>query len=185
VAAQDLTAFNKQALEDAMEQMEVRHYLTFEFPGLDDKFVYIVSEDTKNGVQQELLNRSWELEGPVIEFEEISGRKIAVNALYVCRCQALFDAGIFPAKGDDESRADMIIAIEGMSKPLYYNDIDAADAALIASVMAESDESACSFVSFTDEDGEANFIPADRVMLLESVHYDDEYDEEVGENGQD
>lgn len=168
-----------------MEQMEVRHYLTFEFPGLDDKFVYIVSEDTKNGVQQELLNRNWEIEGPVIEFEEISGRKIAVNALYVCRCQALFDAGIFPAKGEDESRADMMIAIEGMSKPLYYNDSDADDAALIASVMAGTDSSACSFVSFTDEDGEANLIPADRVMLLESVHYDDEYDEEVGENGQD
>ena len=167
-----------------MERMEVRHYLTFEFPGLDDKFVYIVSEDTKNGVQQELLNKSWDLDGPVIQFEEISGRKIAINALYVCRCQALFDTGIFPAKGEDESRADMMIVIEGMSKPLYYNDIDAADAALIASVMAESDESTCRFVSFTDEDGEANFIPADRVMLLERVPYDDEYDEEVGENGQ-
>ena len=168
-----------------MEQMEVRHYLTFEFPGLDDKFVYIVSEDTKNSVQQELLNRSWDLEGPVIEFEEISGRKIAVNALYICRCQALFDAGIFPANDEDESRADMMIAIEGMSKPLYYNDIDAADAALIASIMAGLDSSDCSFVSFTDEDGEANLIPGDRVMLLERVHYDDEYDEEMEENDQD
>lgn len=78
----------------------------------------------------------------------------------------------------------MMIVIEGMSKPLYYNEIDAADAALIASVMAEGDESPCSFVSFTDEDGEGNLIPADRVMLLESLHYDDEHDEEVAENGQ-
>ncbi len=131
------------------------------------------------------MNRSWELDGPIIEFEEISGRKIAVNALFVCRCQALFDAGIFPAKGEDESRADMMIAIEGMTKPLYYNDIDADDAGLIASAIAGVDSSACSFVSFTDEDGEANPIPVDRVMLLESVHYDDEYDEEVEENGKD
>lgn len=70
-----------------MEQMEVRHCLTFEFSGLDDKFVYVVSEDTKNSVQQELLNRSWELQGSVIEFREISGRKIAINALYLCRCR--------------------------------------------------------------------------------------------------
>ncbi len=107
-----------------MEQMQVRHYLTFEFTGIDDKFVYVVTEDVKNSVQQELLNRSWEISGLVIEFEDTSGRKIAVNAGYICRCQALFDAGVFSAKDADESEPDMTIVIEGMSKPLHYNDID-------------------------------------------------------------
>ncbi|MFN2514246.1 MAG: hypothetical protein ABR568_22890 [Pyrinomonadaceae bacterium] len=132
-----------------MEEMEVRHYLTFEFSGIPDKFVYTVSEDVKNGVQQELLHRNCEIDGPVIEFDESSGRKIAVNAEYIRRCQALFDAGIYPPKDEDESRPDMIIVIEGMSKPLYYNDIGPEDAALVASVMAGVDSSACNFVSFT------------------------------------
>ena len=49
-----------------MEQMQVRHYLTFEFTGIDDKFVYVVTEEVKNSVQQELLNRSWEISGLVM-----------------------------------------------------------------------------------------------------------------------
>jgi hypothetical protein len=162
-----------------VEQIEVRHYLTFEFTGINEKFVYIVTEEVKNRVQQELLHRNWEIDGPVIEFEESSGRKIAVNAGYVRRCQALFDAGIFPAKGEDESEHDMMIVVEGMSKPLYYDDIDPADAALVASVIAGPDSSGCNFVSFTDEDGEANLIPADKVMLLESIRYEDEFEDEV------
>ena len=145
-----------------MEQMQVRHYLTFEFTGIDDKFVYTVSENVKKGVQEELLNRNWEIDGPVIEFEESSGRKIAVNARYVRRCQALFDAGMFPAKGEDESQPDMMIVMEGMGKPLYYSDIDPNDAALLASVMARPDPNICDFVSFTDEDGEDNLLPAIR-----------------------
>lgn len=165
-----------------MEQMQVRHYLTFEFTGIDDKFVYVVTEEVKNSVQQELLNRSWEISGLIIEFEDTSGRKIAVNAGYICRCQALFDAGVFPAKDADESEPDMTIVIEGMSKPLHYNDIDPDDAALVASVMAGADSSVCSFVSFTDEDGEANLIPADKVMLLESIHYESAFEEDTPEN---
>lgn len=163
-----------------MEQMEVRHYLTFEFTGINEKFVYVVTEDVKNSVQDELLGRNWDIEGPVVDFEEISGRKIAVNARYVRRCQALFDAGRFP-KDQDESEPDMMIVIEGVSKPLNYEDIDPEDAALVASVMAAPDSSVCNFVSFTDEDGEANLIPADKVMLLESIHYEDELEEEVTE----
>ncbi len=73
----------------------------------------------------------------------------------------------------------MTIVIEGVSKPLYYDDIDPDDAALVASVMAGADLSVCSFVSFTDEDGEANLIPADKVMLLESIHYENEFEEKV------
>src|SRR6266545_4970780 len=46
-------------------------------------------------------------------------------------------------------------------------------------VMAGADLSVCSFVSFTDEDGEANLIPADKVMLLESIHYENEFEEKV------
>jgi hypothetical protein len=161
--------------------MEVRHYLAFEFTGINDKFVYAVTEDVKNSVQQELLHRNWDIDGLVIEFEESSGRKIVINAGYICRCQALFDAGMFPAKDEDESERDMKIIIEGMSKPLYYNDIDPDDAALVASVMAEADLSVCNFVSFTDEDGEANLIPADRVMLLESINYENEFEEDVPE----
>ena len=42
-----------------------------------------------------------------------------------------------------------------------------------------SDSSVCNFVSFTDEDGEANLIPADKVMLLESIRYEDEFEDEV------
>lgn len=162
-----------------MEQMEVRHYLTFEFTGIDEKFVYTVTEDVKNSVQQELLQRTWKIDGPVIEFEERSGRKIAVNVGYVRRCQVLFDAGMFPPKDQEESEPDMMIVIEGVSKPLYYNDIDPDDAALVASVMAGVDSGVCSFVSFTDEDGEANLIPADKVMLLESIHYEAELGEQL------
>lgn len=58
-----------------MEQMEVRHYLTFEFTGITDKFVYVVSEEIKNGAQHEFLRRDWQIEGLVIEFEESGGRK--------------------------------------------------------------------------------------------------------------
>jgi hypothetical protein len=81
-----------------MRQMEVRHYLAFEFTGIDEKFVYVVTEEVKDGVQQELLRRNWEIDGPVIEFEEISGRRIAVNAEYVRRCQALFRRRRIPGK---------------------------------------------------------------------------------------
>jgi hypothetical protein len=161
-----------------MAQIEVRHYLAFEFTGLKEKFVYVVTEEVKNSVQQELLHRNWEIEGPVVEFEESSGRRIAVNAGYVRRCQALFDAGVFPENNQDGNEPDMMIIVEGMSKPLYYDDIDPDEAALVASVMAGPDSSVCSFVSFTDEDGEANLIPADKVMLLESIHYEDEFEEE-------
>src|ERR1051325_1152832 len=136
-----------------MKQMEVRHYLTFEFAGIDEKFVYIVTEDVKKSVREELLSRNWDIDGPVIEFEEHSGRKIAVNARYIRRCQSLFDAGIFP-KAEDDSEPDMLLVIEGMRKPLSYNDIDPDDAALVASVMAGADSDAYSFVSFTDEDEE-------------------------------
>ena len=167
-----------------MEQMEVRHYLTFEFTGINEKFVYTVTEEVKNSVQQELLHRNWEIDGQVIEFEENSGRKIAVNAGYVRRCQALFDAGIFSTKDEDEIEADMMIVIEGVSTPLYYNDIDPEDAALVTSVMAGADSGVCNFVSFTDEDGEANLIPADKVMLLESIHYEDELEEELPDEGE-
>jgi hypothetical protein len=157
-----------------MKEMEVKHFLTFELAGIDEKFIYTVTEDVKKWVQQELLGRNWNIEGPVIEFEEHSGRKIAVNARYVRRCQALFDAGIFPAKAEDDNEPDLMIVIEGMSRPLYYNDIDSDDAALVASVVAGANLDAYSFVSFTDEDGEPNVIPADKVMLLESIHYEDE-----------
>jgi hypothetical protein len=159
--------------------MEVRHYLTFEFTGIADKFVDTVSEDVKNDVRHEFLHRNWEISGPVVEFEESSGRKIVVNAEYVRRCQALFDAGIYQAKDETEHKPDMLILIEGMSKPLYYNDIDPDDAALVASVMAGVDCDACTFVSFTDEDGEDNLIPVDRVMLLESIHYEDHLEDEM------
>jgi hypothetical protein len=164
--------------------MEVRHYLTFEFRGINERFVYTVTEDVKNSVQQELLYRNWEIAGPVIEFEETSGRKIALNAKYVRRCQALFDAGIFPSEDEDKSEADMMIVMEGVSEPLYYNDIDPDDAALVASVLAGPDSGVCNFVSFTDEDGEANLIPTDKVMLLESIHNENEFEEEVPEKGE-
>jgi hypothetical protein len=71
--------------------------------------------------------------------------------------------------------------MEGVGKPLYYNDIDPADAALVASVMVGVDSSAPTFVSFTDEDGEANLIPVDKVMLLESLRYEDDFEEEMPE----
>ena len=57
-----------------MQQMEVRHYLTFEFTGIDEKFVYVVTEEVMDRVQQELLDRNWEIDGPVIQFEDVSGR---------------------------------------------------------------------------------------------------------------
>src|SRR5881397_1649061 len=107
-----------------MEQMEVRHYLAFEFTGFADKFVYSVSEEVISRVKQELLYRNWKIDGPVIEFEESSSRKITVNTAYLRRCQALFEAGIYPTKDKVESQSDMTIVIEGMSTPLYYNDID-------------------------------------------------------------
>ena len=160
-----------------MKQMEVRHYLTFEFAGIGDKFVYTVSEGVKKAVQHELLHRNWEIAGSVIEFEESGGRKIAVNAEYVRRCQALFDAGVYPPESEEEIKPDMMIVLEGMTEPLYYNDIDPDDAALVASVMAGVDSDTCNFVSFIDEDGEDNMIPVDRVMLLDSIHYEDEFDE--------
>jgi len=70
-----------------MEKMEIRYYLTFEFTGVADKFVYTVAEGVKNGIREELLGRNWEVHGTVIEFEDVSGRKIAVNARYIRRCQ--------------------------------------------------------------------------------------------------
>ena len=164
-----------------MQQMEVRHYLTFEFTGIDEKFVYVVTEEVMDRVQQELLDRNWEIDGPVIQFEDVSGRQIAVNAEYVRRCQALFDAGVYPVKDEDVNEPDMVIVMEGMGKPLYYHDIDPDDAALVASVMDGVDSSTSTFVSFTDEDGEANLIPADKVMLLESIHYQGESEEELPE----
>ena len=167
-----------------MEQMQIRHYLAFEFAGIQRKFVYIVSEDVKNSVRHEFLQRDWRIEGPVIEFGDTSGRKIAVNARYVRRCQALFDGGIYPTKAEPESKPDMTFVMEGMSEPLNYNDIEPDDAALIASVMAGTEDSICNFISFLDEDGEDNVIPADKIMLLESIHYDDELDEELPENNE-
>ena len=158
--------------------------MKFEFTGFADKFVYTVSEDVKNGIRHELLNRNWEIDGPVIEFEESSGRKIAVNARYIRRCQALFDAGIYPAK-DSEGEPEMMILIDGMSKPLYYNDIDPDEAALVASVMAGVDDGPCNFVSFLDEDGEDNLIPVDKVMLLESIHYEDDLEDEISDEVED
>jgi hypothetical protein len=171
----------KKTRRPACSKWKLRHYLTFEFAGTDEKFVYVVTEDVKNSVQEELLGRNWEIYGPVIEFEESSGRKIAVNAGYVRRCQALFEAGMFSPTDGDQSEPDMIIVIEGVSKPLYYHDIDPDDAALVASVMAAPDSGAYNFVSFTDEDGEANLIPADKIMLLESIHYENEFEDEVPE----
>jgi hypothetical protein len=162
--------------------MEVRHYLTFEFTGNSKKFVYTVSEDIKTSVQDELLSRNWAIDGSVIEFQDSSGRMIAVNARFLRRCQALYDAGIFPPKGEDETEPDMMIVMEGMNEPLCYNDIDPEDAALVASVMAGVDSEESSFVSFTDEDGEPNLVAADKIMLLESLHYDVELEEEVPEN---
>lgn len=105
--------------------------------------------------------------------------KIAVNAGYVRRCQALFDAGIYTETDENESRPDMMIVIEGMREPLLYNDIDPEDVALVASVMTGPDSSTCNFVSFTDEDGEDNLIPVNKIMLLESIHYEDDFDEDV------
>jgi hypothetical protein len=164
-----------------MEDMEIRHYLTFEFAGLKEKFVYVVSEGVKKAVRHEFLQRDWEIEGPVIEFEDSSGRKIAVNARYVRRCQALFDAGIYPTKDETETKPDMMFLIEGMSEPLNYNDIETDDAALVASVMAGAEDRTYNFISFLDEDGEDNVIPADKIMLLESIHYEDGLDEELHE----
>lgn len=45
-----------------MEQIEVRRYITFEFTGINEKFVYPVTEEVKNSVQQELLHRNREIE---------------------------------------------------------------------------------------------------------------------------
>jgi len=169
-----------------MEKMEIRYYLTFEFTGVADKFVYTVAEGVKNGIREELLGRNWEVHGTVIEFEDVSGRKIAVNARYIRRCQGLFDAGIYPARDErDNSQPDMMIVVEGMSKPLSYNDIEPDEAALVASVMAGVESDVCNFVSFTDEDGEDNLIPADKIMLLESIHYDDDFAEEADEDKDD
>jgi hypothetical protein len=50
--------------------------------------------------------------------------------------------------------------------------------------MAGADSSVCTFVSFTDEDGEAKLIPVDKVMLLASIHYDDELEEELLQQGE-
>lgn len=167
-----------------MEQMQIRHYLTFELAGMQRKFVYMVSEAVKNSVRHEFLQRDWKIEGPAIEFEDTSGRKIAVNARCVRRCQALFDAGIYPTKDEPESKPDMTFVIEGMSEPLNYNLIEPDDAALIASVMAGTEDRICNFISFLDEDGEDNMIPTDKIMLLESIHYDDELDEELPEESE-
>jgi hypothetical protein len=63
----------------------------------------------------------------------------------------------------------MTFVIEGLSEPLNYDDIEADDAALIASVMAGTEDRICNFISFLDEDGEDNVIPADKIMLLETA----------------
>ena len=47
--------------------------------------------------------------------------------------------------------------------------------------MARPDPNICDFVSFTDEDGEDNLLPANKVMLLESIHYEDEFNNETPE----
>lgn len=164
-----------------MEQMEVRHYLTFEFAGRDEKFVYVVTEEMKEGVTKELLHKDRVVDGSVIEFEDVSGRKIVVNVEYVRRCQALYDAGRYPSAEEDEDKPDMIIVMEGMRKPLTYLDIDPEDAALVASLVAAAGLDYVGFVSFTDEDGEENLIPADKVMLLDTLHYEDEFNEESPE----
>ena len=79
----------------------------------------------------------------------------------------------------------MMILIDGMSKPLYYNDIDPDEASLVASVMAGVDDGPCNFVSFLDEDGEDNLIPVDKVMLLESIHYEDDLEDEISDEVED
>jgi len=75
----------------------------------------------------------------------------------------------------------MVLVVEGMSKPLHYDDIEPDAAALLASFMVGTELSENGFVSFLDEDGEDNLIPADKIMLLESVHYEDELDDEAPE----
>lgn len=162
-----------------MDQIEAKHYLTFEFKEVDQKFVYTVTEDVKNSVHEELLGRDWETNSPVIEFKECSGRKISVNARYVRRCQALFDTGLFPAKDQAKTDPGMMIIIDGMTEPLYYNDIESDEALHVASVMVGVDSDSCEFVSFTDEDGEVNLIRADKVMLLERSHYKNEFEEDL------
>ena len=165
-------------------KMEMRYYLAFEFKGLGEKFVYVVTKETQDDVTDELLNRGWNITGPVVEFEEVSGRKISVNSKYVTRCQALFDAGAYGAAGSEDGKPDMIIAIDGMKEPLEYHDIDPEDAGLVASVMAFPGSGETEFVAFTDQDGEMNLIPADKVMFLESIHYEDEVVEEVPETAE-
>jgi hypothetical protein len=163
-----------------MQEMEVRHYLTFEFTGRDEKFVYVVTEETKEGVTQDLLYQDEEIEGSVIEFEDINGRKISINRTFLRRCQAVYDAGGDPDKGEGDYKPDMIIIMEGMREPLEYLDIEPEDAALIASLVADIGLDEIGFASFVDEDGEDNLIAIDSVMLLDTLHYEDEFDEEDG-----
>jgi hypothetical protein len=164
--------------------MQVRHYLTFEFASRDEKFVYVVTEETKEGFTKELLHKDRDIDGPVIEFEDITGRKVSVNGDYLRRCQALYDAGVYTQGEEEEGKPDMVIVMEGMREPLTYYDIEPDDAALVASFVAGVGLGATGFVAFTDEDGEDNLIYAEKVMLLDTLHYQDEFDEESPEGAE-
>lgn len=164
-----------------MQQMEVRHYLTFEFAGRDEKFVYVVTEETKEGVAKEILHRDRDVDGAVVEFEDVEGRKIAVTLEYICRCQALYDAGMYTEEDEEEGKPDMLIVMDGMKEPLTYYDIEPNGAALVASLVAGIGLGVSGFASFVDQDGEDNLFAVEKVMLLDTLHYEDEFDDELPE----
>lgn len=162
--------------------MEIRHYLAFQLKNCEQRFVYVVTEETKKDVTEVLRAGVWgDFGSPVIKFEDAEGRIVAVNAEYIRLCQAMYDAGVYAEKSEEDIKPDLIVAVDGLSKPLVYNDIDPDDAGLAGAIFADCDLQPDSFFLIIDEDGEENLIPAGSIMLMESLHYEDEIAAEIAE----
>jgi hypothetical protein len=169
-------------LNEAAATLNLKHYyLKFFLRGVREPLIYEVTKEEWEGVSHWFRHRDPLVLGSLLTFETATGRVVNVIPKYVALCQELWDVGIPIQKGKDpeESPYDLIMYVDGISEPLLNMEIDPDDVNMMTSILEAGGDEADEFVTFIDQDGERNWLMAGSIMLMDSIEYREEIEEET------
>jgi hypothetical protein len=155
------------------------HYLKFTLEGMSDPIVYRVSKETSERVTRcfDTMDK-FSLETG-IEFETLKGRIINVCARYVVMCNVLWDYGRL--NPEEEEVHDLILYVSDITEPMRFEKSDPSEMQGIALALQGGAFEQEPFVGFTDQDDEALFLRGDKIMLMNSIDFYPDVEEESAE----
>lgn len=146
--------------------------LKFLLDGFKKPFEYLVKKEEYERILD--VFQSEDRAASFFEFDTVDGKWILIHRKRVLRCQFLWDARseevvqeAIKIEFNESVDWEVSFYLSGMNDPLIYDGIENSEAEVIHSSLLLDAFDENTYIGFTDEDAERNFLRAKSVVALE------------------